>query len=228
MGPYKSYHEKMKEMLDKLKAGKNTFYFWRIAKNLFNGEYFWKITKNLFNGEYFYHSILSLKRTSKKEKSETLFEKAIQFPDKEFVYTEGYFDEAITLPDGSHVYSHSWLKGQKHASVAIGGGGYKIDGKEYDPQALEYLRMLVELYRYNEVDIKFIMTPYHPNVFKKGKTKPVVHFSVVEQVVNDFSRENNIKSYGSFFPDKLGCLDSEFYDYMHPTNECLGRIDFSQ
>lgn len=76
--------------------------------------------------------------------------------------------------------------------------------------------------------VNLIMTPYHPNVFKKGKTETVLHITVVDEVVKLFAQENAVKCYGSFFPDKLGCLDGEFHDFMHPTHECLERIDFSQ
>ncbi len=74
----------------------------------------------------------------------------------------------------------------------------------------------------------FILTPYHPNVFKKGNTKPVKHFKIIESVIKKFGQKNNLKVYGSFFPDNLGCKNKEFFDFMHPTNECLSRIDFSQ
>lgn len=213
-GAYKLYYEKMNILLEQRKVGENTSYFGRIVQNL-------------FNGEYFYISVLALIENSKKEKTGSFTQKSIQYPDKVFSYKEGYA-EAVTLKDGSHLNTHSYIQKQRNSSVAIGGGEYKISGAEYDPVALEYLRKLIELYRYNDVDIHLIMTPYHPNVFKKGKTKPVVHFTIVDEVVKDFSQENDVKYYGSFFPDRIGCLGDEFFDYMHPTNECLGRIDFSQ
>lgn len=213
-GAYKSFYEKMNELLGKVAIDKDT-------------SYVGKIVKNLFNGEYFYYSILYLSDSRNKKDSDSPLLKAVHYPDKGFSYKEG-FSNAVTLMDGSHVYASSWIKKQRKASVGIGGGGYKIGGSEYDPVALEYFKKLIKLYLDNGVEIGLIMTPYHPNVFKKGQTKPVVHFTVVEEVVKRLSQEYGIKYYGSYFPNKLDCKENEFFDFMHATQECLGRVDFSQ
>jgi len=213
-GAYQSYLEKMNMRLDKNGADENTSYSRKIAQNL-------------FNGEYFYYSILSLLDGNKKGNLGALLQKVIQYPEKNFSFLEGA-SEAVTLKDGSHVYAHSWIQKQRNASVGIGGGGYKIKDKVYDVVALEYFNKIIKLYQQSGVEVNLVMTPYHPNVFKMGKTKAVLHISIIEKVVKKFSQMNNIKYYGSLFPDELGCVGDEFFDFMHPTNECLGRINFSQ
>jgi len=210
-GAYKSYYEKMNVLLSQQGAGENI-------------SYFKKAVQNLFNGEYFYYSILSLSDNDKEEFS-LLFQKAILYPDKNFSYEDGYA-EPVTLKDGSHVYSQAWILAQKNKSIAIGGGAYKISGAKYDPVALEYFRRLIKLYQSLNVNVNLIMTPYHPNVFKSGQTKPVKYFKVIDETVKKLSQQNNVEYYGSFFPNKLGCKDSEFFDFMHATNKCLNRIDF--
>ncbi|MCK5294213.1 MAG: hypothetical protein KAJ49_06130 [Arcobacteraceae bacterium] len=195
-----------------------------------NISYTHKLTKNLFNGEYLQYSLIELfKKEEKKNTKSNIFKKDIIFPTNEFSYHLGY-KEAVTLPDGSHIYKKSWILKQKNNNhnIKIGGGSYKISGQIYDKKTFAYLKKIIDLYRKNNIDVNLILTPYHPNVFKKGNTKPVQHFTIVESVIKEFGNNNNLKVYGSFFPDNLGCKGKEFYDYMHGTNECLNRIDFSK
>jgi len=212
-GAYKSYYTKMNELLQ----NKDSNYESYLSKGI----------KNLFNGEYFYYSIKELMKKENKKKS--MFDKQILYPINEFSYSSGY-KEAVTLVDGSHIYKNSWILKQKNniSSIKIGGGGYKIKGSIYSKSTLDYFQKLVNLYKYNNINVNLILTPYHPNVFKKGNTKPVKHFKEIEKVVNSFVKKNNLKVYGSFFPNKLGCKNHEFFDFMHSTNQCLNRIDFSE
>lgn len=150
----------------------------------------------------------------------------------QFSYQLGY-KNGVVLPDGSLVYSKkNILKFKnKNPHIKIGGGNYKIRkirGRVYDNSTLQYLEKIIQLYQKNGVKINLILAPYHPNVFKKGDTKAVKHFKTVESVIKKFGQKNNLKVYGSFFPHNLGCKKKEFFDFMHPTNECLSRIDFSQ
>lgn len=185
-----------------------------------------QLLMNLLNGEYFLESIKSI--FEKKDKSINPFQKPIIIPNKPFKYDIGYKDN-ITLPDGSHIYSQSFISNakKKNKDIPLGGANYKISGEIYSISALEYLKKIVQIYKSHAIDVRFIMTPYHPNVFKKGKTKPVKHFMVIEKLIKTFTKKLNIKLYGSFFSEKIGCRGEEFFDYMHPTNNCLDRIDFS-
>ena len=69
------------------------------------------------------------------------------------------------------------------------------------------------------------MMPYHPKVFVI-EAKAIHHMRVMDKVVKEFSQKRDIKLYGSFFPDRLGCKEDEFHDVMHASNACLNRIDF--
>lgn len=218
-GAYKDIYNKMNTLLKKNNNANNISYTNKLIKNLFNGEYFQYSLKELFAN----------KTKNNNSNDNNLLKKDIKFPTNKFNYSLGY-KEAVTLPDGSYVYPKNWILKQKNHNhnIKIGGGNYKISGQIYDIKALYYLKKIVNLYRKNNIEVNLILTPYHPNVFKKGDTKPVKHFKVVESIVKKFAENNNIKVYGSLFPHIIGCAGEEFFDYMHATNKCLNRIDFSK
>ncbi len=215
-GAYNDYYDKMNVMLKDKEAGKDV-------------SYLGKLIKNLFNGEYFYYSVLSLiNKTENKKMNDGLFNKNIIFPKDKFAYSTGY-TEAVTLQDGSHVYDKNWILQQKsiNPKIAIGGSEYKIYGEAYDEATIQYLKKIIDLYQNNNIKVNLVLTPYHPNVFKGGNTKLVIYITAIEKIIKKFSAENHIKLYGSYFPDKLGCTNEDFYDFMHATNNCLNKIDFS-
>lgn len=211
-GAYRNYYELMNSILKKRDKGDSVSYLSQAAGNLFNGEYLYNSIKNI-----------------NKKTDDSIFEKKIIYPNKNFSYKTGY-SEAVTLPDGSGIYASTYIKEQMkiNKNIKLGGGMYKISGAYYDNSAVDYLERLLHLYKLRGVNVNIILTPYHPNVFKLGETKAVEHFRIIENTVQDFVLKNNIRLYGSFFPIKIGCKGEEFYDFMHPTNECLNRINFSQ
>ncbi|MFT5759377.1 MAG: hypothetical protein ACI9LM_004138 [Alteromonadaceae bacterium] len=205
----------MNELLNENENNESISYIKKLAGNLFNGEYFQASLKDLFD--------------DKKSIIGDIFKKNIVFPEDGFSYKSGYKQE-VTLPDGSHVYAKNWILKQKDKKVILGGprSHWGIFGQIYDNKALDYLQEIVVLYDKNEIELSLILTPYHPNVFKNGNTQPVKYYKSIENIVKTFGDENKLKVYGSFFPDIFGCKSEEFFDYMHPTIECLNRIDFSK
>lgn len=178
------------------------------------------LIKNLFNLKYFFRSLKELNTIFK--------EPQIELPKNNFTYNNGYL-KALTLPDGSHLYATKWMNEQKVQikQLPLGGGDYKINGKDYDEKVVEYLIKIIKLYKVHDIKVSFIMTPYHPNVFKV-KSKTVKHIEEVDKIVTKISKVYGISVYGSFFPEKLGCKDDEFLDFMHPTTQCLDKIQFGK
>jgi hypothetical protein len=151
--------------------------------------------------------------------------KEIQYPKRGFSYVTGYV-EAVILADGSHVYARKWIEQQKNKRVRLGEGSYKINGIPYDPIAIKYFKKIIGLYQKNDVEVELVMIPYHSNIFKIRQSEPVKTIALIDQVVKKFAKENSLKYHGSFMPNILGCENIEFYDFMHPTNECLNKINF--
>jgi len=217
-GANQNIYTKMNTLLKENDNGNDVSYTNKLVRNLFNVEYLEYSLKELFQ-----------KEDKKKNNNSDMFNKDILYPENKFSYHLGY-QEAVTLPDGSHVYAKKRILKQKNRNhkIKTGGGNYKIDGQIYNKKTLDYLMKIVYLYIKNKIKVNFILTPYHPNVFKKGNTKAVKHFKLIESLVKKIGEDNNFKVYGSFFPNKIGCKSEEFFDDMHVTNECLNRIDFSK
>jgi len=185
-----------------------------------------EILKNLINWEYLFYNIKMLK--DKKFKAFDYFNNKILIPTKPYIYSQGY-EKSIILADGGHIYSSDYLTKQKmsNPNIPMGGGDYKISGDAYNTVAITNLKKLLNFYQKNNIEVNFILTPYHPNVFKNGKTKPVKHMQEVQRIIFDIVKQYDLKIYGSFFPEEINCKENEFLDFMHPTTECLNKIDFS-
>ena len=69
-----------------------------------------------------------------------------------------------------------------------------------------------------------LMTPYHENVFKAPKSLNAIAIKATEPIVLNLAHELKIKVIGTYDPKMLGCLSNEFYDFMHPTAECLAKL----
>ncbi|MBE0490679.1 MAG: hypothetical protein IBX44_00335 [Sulfurospirillum sp.] len=177
--------------------------------------------KNLFNLEYLLTSMKEIKFTFKTSQ--------IEFPNESYIFEHGY-KEPLKLKDGSHLYSSADIVKFKNVikTIKIGGGDYKISGNMYETQALVLFEKLIQLFQKDGIEVNFILTPYHPNVFKAGVTKPVKHIETMENLVIELSNKYKVNLYGSFYPSKVGCHNNEFLDFMHASSECLNKINFSR
>lgn len=186
-----------------------------------NLDYQIELFKNLFNLEYFITSLKNYQNLFNKSK--------IEEPSDNFSYENGYI-KALTLQDGSHLYDSNFITKSKKDILSIknGGGDYKISGNIYNKDALKLFEKLIVFYQKNDIEVNFIITPYHPNVFKNGETKPVQHMREIENLAKILANKYNIKLYGSFFPENTGCKENEFLDFMHATSDCLNRIKFNK
>lgn len=206
-----------KEHYDKFNAKLNNSL---ISENQ-NLDYKIELIKNLFNLEYF---ITSLKNYR------SLFDKSkIEEPLHKFSFEDGYI-KAITLQDGSSLYDSNFISKAKKDILNIknGGGDYKIFGDIYNKNILELFEELIFFYQKNNIQVNFIIVPYHPSVFKNGDTKPVRHMKEVENIAKQLANRHNISLFGSFSSEKIGCKEDEFFDFMHPTKKCLDKLNFDK
>ncbi|WP_294919192.1 hypothetical protein, partial [Sulfuricurvum sp. PD_MW2] len=219
-GAYQFYYNEMNKILEEENNNKDKASYWS------------KIGKNIFNFQYFYYSLLTL--TNNNDKTTTpssLLSKNILYPLTSYDYTNGYI-YPIILQDGSRVYAKDFILSHKNSNPFITAtdkdANYKISGEIYDPNALKYFEKIISLYKKNGIDVKFIFTPYHPVLFKAGNIKPVTHMTEIEKITKNLTKSYNIKTYGSYSPEKVGCKNDDFFDAMHPTTPCLNKIKFSE
>jgi hypothetical protein len=161
---YERYYYALLKRLD-INISRKKSYERKILVNLINREYFFRSLKLLF------HKNQDLFSLSKIEKVDEKFD--INTGYKRFVY----------LSDGSIVYSEPWIKKQESnlKNMPKGGGDYKIEENIYDKDAVNNFLRLVDLYKNNGVKVNFLVTPYHPNVFKAGETKTVKHIKGINK-----------------------------------------------
>lgn len=201
--------------------------------------YHFKILANLINIQYFKASINEIMNFNQNIQVEiqrdNLFNQAIEYPSKDFNYTLGG-TKIVMLKDGSRVYTSSWLNAHKNNVIPYGGGElYKTDGVYYNENTVDYLKKIVNLYVSKGINVSFMLTPYHPNVFKIVNDKQELNFDtgttaryigMVNKRVIALAKELNINIIGSYYPDELGCKEDEFFDFMHVNRSCLDRINF--
>lgn len=130
----------------------------------------------------------------------------------------------VRLRDGSHVHSAKYIATAAQATVPVGGLSYKTDGTLNQKAAIDAYRALLLWLQRQGVEPILLMTPYHENVWKAPASETAVALRATEPIVRDLGREMNLEVIGSYDPHVIGCLSSEFYDFMHPTAACLTRL----
>tara|TARA_B100001057_G_C22813870_1_gene936541 strand:- start:666 stop:1727 length:1062 start_codon:yes stop_codon:yes gene_type:complete len=162
---------------------------------------------NIINLEYFFLSIQSLKNENK------------IIPVEKFDLTKGY-KTRVVLPDGSYLYPSSFNK--KKNKFEKYSNYYIVENVWYDQRAVNDF---IELLNYlnNQYEIRFILTPYHHNIW--NNYQPTTQAMIeTENIVKDISNILSVDIVGSFNPEKFNCDPNEFYDEMHVRKECLIKI----
>ena len=96
--------------------------------------------------------------------------------------------------------------------------------KPVSPDAVRLLSTMARYLKEVGVEVYFMQTPYHPNVWDASTGATLFVMRAVSDAVRQVSREQGIPTIGSFDPREVGCRADEFYDYMHPTPSCLGKL----
>lgn len=179
-----------------------------IKKNVYSN----LLIKNLFNYQYFKKSINNLR------KGKNFSLKYIKNFNKE------KFNSPILLSDGSIITPNmEYLTFEK--DILSGFADYKIE-KNYWFDANIFILIEKYIQNYGEnFQIIFLLSPYHPEVWKV-KNLPVVNaMKVVENKIYQFANKKGLTVIGSFRPEKIGCNSSEFFDLLHPKKICLSKLE---
>ncbi len=182
---------------------------------------------NLINLDYLNASIKKIiekeNTTKKKEKSAN--------PDnvfnvEKFDYTLGINGSGVLLPDGSTIYNSERIKGWKKSIKNVDGKhNYKIiEGAWYDEKAIEDFSSMITILK-NKFTIIIVLTPYHPKVWSVKDQPTTIALRIIENKIHNISKQHKIKVIGSYNPDNIECLGSEFYDEMHPMDTCLMKLE---
>ncbi len=173
------------------------------------------LVSNLINREYLIRSINSISTNS------ITTEKEIIAPD--FDQSIG-IENQVRLPDGSMVYSKEFILNAESERIT-GINNYKIKKDHwFDDRSIQlFIQLAIHLQK--KYNIIFIMTPYHPAVWKREKQPVVTAMKIVENKVREIAKSLNVEVLGSYNPDKIGCASDEFFDAMHPKDNCLMKLE---
>lgn len=178
----------------------------KMKKNLYNN----LRIKNLFNFNYFVQSLKNIK-----EKNNSL--SFINNLNKKQKLPILLYDGSIIKPDRKFLNPKSFIE--------KGFADYKIEKNSHiDENAVFILTQYIKYFEKN-FDIIFLLSPYHPEVWKNDYLIVVEAMMVVEKRAKEIAKENKINVIGSFDPRKLGCNESEFFDLLHPKKSCLSKIE---
>ncbi len=161
-----------------------------------------------------------LSRVRKLEKpSGEWFEKADDTPEQEL---------DLIRPDGSRVYNKIFaeIPADNVAAKAKGYGRPPVyalgDFLQLDEETKSlYEKLLHQLRQKKEVVI--FLPPYHPNAYP-SITDNVPIVKDVESYLRNISHKENVEIVGSYDPSKVGCVQEEFFDGMHPKEACVKKI----
>ncbi|MDC3216546.1 hypothetical protein OAU40_01635 [Candidatus Pseudothioglobus singularis] len=167
------------------------------------------LIKNLFNYKYLMLSLKKIFQTS-------------QFSNFEvapFFDTTLGIEYAVILPDGSNIPAIT-----TDNKIINGIINHKInDATSYNKNALKlFSSLIMELKK--QFNIVFVMTPYHPKVWKINNQPIVKIMESVESEIHVLAKSLNIVTIGSYNPAISGCLDVEFYDNIHMKDSCTSKL----
>ena len=172
-----------------------------------------KLLKNVTNLEYLKTSIKILLHSNKKK---------FRIQDK--VTEDEIKKNNVIMFDGSR---KKMLDIPKNRDIDLSPSliNYKILKDRWYDESI--LKLIINYKKYYEPqnEIVFLLTPYHPEVWKL-KNEPIVEaMIIVEKKINEFAKNNNINVIGSYNPSNLNCNKHEFYDAIHASNKCLKKLE---
>ena len=133
-------------------------------------------------------------------------------------------EDPVLLKDGSLLYSAKFLALAKATPIPLGGETYKTNGVLNDPVAIEEYRLFLLWIKNKGVEPILLMTPYHQNVWKNPKSFDSQALITTEPIVRRLGNELGLSVIGSYNPTTVGCLATEFYDFMHASPDCLAKL----
>lgn len=143
-------------------------------------------------------------------------------------------DQAILRSDGSLSYPRAYRErdeatvSREARSYANAEPIYSLGAfKELDPQAISDLEGFLDLLEMDGVNVRLVLIPYHPVVYKKLGNKYSSKYRLVpetEKYFRSLAVERGLPIIGSFNPAVGGYTSSDFYDGMHLKREQVTRM----
>lgn len=175
---------------------------------------------NIFNHEYINASFELLLDKGVNSLPEFKLQTPIQAP--KFDWRSGY-KNPVTLPDGSHVYANTYIEAALNRNRdASPHKNYKLEHYYIEREAKKLLIDLSKRLKTNH-QLYFVLSPFHPHQFVDNN-EFLNRITFIENNIRSLANELDITVYGSYFPEKMSCSESDFFDLIHPNFDCIRKF----
>jgi len=146
-------------------------------------------------------------------------------PDRNIVPIDGSMEAySKKAYDGHHIYSQEYRKKRLlRTEEILSYVDYSMKPFFYESISEERLKALIKYLKIHGVHFTFILSPYHPKVYSFMKSERPI-FLELEKRFRQIASDSNVSIIGSYDPHMVGCFANEFYDGMHPDEDCMFKI----
>ncbi|MGG5872025.1 acyltransferase family protein [Pseudomonas peli] len=127
--------------------------------------------------------------------------------------------------DGSRVYNLAYANkslGEVERG-AVSFISYAMSSYGYSSEVRVILERFVAELKAQNRKVVFVLSPYHPTLFELMRLEDR-KFLEIESIFREIAGSNGIQVIGSYDPVKVGCSYEDFYDGMHPKDECMAKV----
>ena len=152
--------------------------------------------------------------------------KKVNFESGSLVAKNGDVDDVAKKSyDGFHIYNDEYqsttqdLMRQDFNRLL----SYQMQDFDYDSKAKYTLIKLASWLIRSNVDVYFVLSPYHPGLYSRMLESNSMHIEA-EKSFRNIALELGVKVIGSYNPKIDGCVANDFYDGMHPKEACMKKV----
>lgn len=127
--------------------------------------------------------------------------------------------------DGSRVYNLSYAN-KSSSEVERGVQSYifyAMTNYSYSSEVESILGRFVSELKRQDKKVVFVLSPYHPALFQLMRSEDR-KFLEIESKFREIAVSSGAELIGSYDPVKVGCSSEDFYDGMHPKDNCINKI----
>ena len=129
--------------------------------------------------------------------------------------------KSLILRDGKRVYDLEYQNQKKKEELLVYSSmnRYEFSIKQFQG----YDNFLDYLINYHKKEVILVLSPYYNPSFE-FTVKKIPAYLEIEKKFIDLAAKHNIKILGSYDPKLANCKNYEFYDSMHPKDDCMKKL----
>ena len=100
---------------------------------------------------------------------------------------------------------------------------YSMKNFNFSRNKWDNFSKLIDYIKNKKIKIFLVLSPYHPELYERIKSDNR-QFLISENIFNSLAKEKSIPIIGSYDPEKCGCSEIDFFDGMHPKDNCINNL----